>query len=135
MIVVDSGVLYALFDRSDDQHDRAKAFLAGNPAGLVTNVPVLTEVTYLLGHSVRDQCAFLNWAGEATTIDTETATDLPRIIEIMRKYSDLPADFADASLVALCERARTERIATLDGHFSVYRLATGKHLMNVLDVA
>lgn len=133
MIVVDSSVLYALFDRRDKQHERAKAFLMGSPAGLVTNVPVLTEVTYLLDHSVRDQCAFLTWAREGVAIDTETATDLLRITEIMTKYSDLPADFADASLVALCERAGIDSIATLDKDFEVYRLANRKRLVNVLD--
>jgi uncharacterized protein len=133
MIVVDSGVLYALFDQRDRQHERAKAFIASSPAALVTNVPVLTEVTYLLDHLVMDQCAFLKWAGEAIAIDTETATDLPRIIEIMRKSADLPADFADASLIALCERAGIDRIATLDRDFAVYRLRNRKRLVNVFD--
>ena len=52
-------------------------------------------------------------------IDGETAPDLPRIIEIMKKYADLPADFADASLVALCERRGIDTVATLDRHFDV----------------
>ena len=133
MIVVDSGVLYALFDPADGHHDRARSFLAGNPPGLVTNVPVLTEVTYLLDYSVGEQCAFLQWACEALTIDTGTATDLPRIVEIMGKYADLPADFADASLLALCERAGIDRIATLDRDFAVYRLRNRKRLVNVFD--
>jgi predicted nucleic acid-binding protein len=131
MIVVDSGVLYAFFDPTDGQHGLAKNFMAANPPGLVTNVPVLSEVAYLLDYSVRDQCAFLRWAGEALTIDNDTAADLPRIVNIMAKYADLPADFADASLVALCERAGIDRIATLDKDFEVYRLANRKRLVNV----
>jgi predicted nucleic acid-binding protein len=133
MIVVDSGVLYALFDPTDGHHDRARSFIAGSPPRLVTNVPVLSEVAYLLDYSVRDQCAFLQWAWEVITIDTETAADLPRIIEIMGKYADLPADFADASLLALCERAAIDRIATLDRDFAVYRLRNRKRLVNVFD--
>ena len=64
-------------------------------------------------------------------IDRLTAGDLPRIIEIMRKYSDLPADFADASLVAMCERRGITSVATLDRHFEVYRTRDRKRFRNV----
>ena len=64
-------------------------------------------------------------------IDRETAPDLPRIIEIMKKYSDLPADFADASLLAMCERRGIREVATLDKDFDVYRTADRKRLRNV----
>jgi predicted nucleic acid-binding protein len=40
----------------------------------------------------------------------------------MTKYSDLPMDFADASLVAVAERMGLSRVFTLDrSDFSVYR--------------
>jgi predicted nucleic acid-binding protein len=45
---------------------------------------------------------------------------------------DLPADFADASLVALCERRGIEHIATFDKDFLVYRMADNKSLTNVI---
>ena len=41
---------------------------------------------------------------------------------LMSKFSDLPMDFADASLVALAERLRLSRIFTVDlADFSIYR--------------
>jgi uncharacterized protein len=49
----------------------------------------------------------------------------------MNKYADLPADFADASLVAMCERRGIADIATLDTHFDIYRTADRKRLRNV----
>jgi predicted nucleic acid-binding protein len=55
----------------------------------------------------------------------------PRIVEIMRKYADLPADFADAALVAMCERRGIGSVASLDRHFDVYRTADRKRLRNV----
>lgn len=40
----------------------------------------------------------------------------------MASYGDLPADFADATLVTLAEEAHTYRVLTLDRRgFSVYR--------------
>jgi len=133
-VAVDSSVLYALFDQADKGHSRASAFLTRASQKLIANLPVLTEVVYLLDFSQVSQRAFLNFAQEALTIDQQTATDLPRIVEIMAKYADLPADFADASLVALCERQRITQIATFDKDFDIYRLADGKQLANVMEM-
>ena len=42
--------------------------------------------------------------------------------ELMRKYSDLPMDLADAALVRIAEREKCRKIFTLDrSDFSVYR--------------
>lgn len=131
-VAVDSGVLYALFDAADRQHRRASHFLERPNSSLVTNVPVLTEVMYLLRYSRTAQFAFLGFANEALEIDEHVASSLPRIIGIMAKYADLPADFADASLIAMCERRGIGDIATLDKDFDVYQLATGERLRNVL---
>ena len=49
----------------------------------------------------------------------------------MRKYADLPADLADASLVAMCERRGIAAVATLDQHFDVYRTVDRRRLRNV----
>ena len=80
---------------------------------------------------MRVQRKFLAWANETLTIE-HSAEDLPRIIEIMAKYEDLPADFADASLLALCERLNIQQIASFDGDFEVYRTKDRKRLKNVL---
>jgi predicted nucleic acid-binding protein len=130
-IVVDTGPLIALFDGSDRHHCDALAFVKRVEAKLIMNFPVATETTVKLGPSVETQTAFLGRASQALKIDNETALDLARIIELMTKYRDLPADFADASLVALCERLGTERIATLDRDFDVYRTAKRTRLRNV----
>lgn len=86
----------------------------------------------MLEHSKRSQLRFLQFAYRALAIDAETPGDLPRIIEIMDKYADLPADFADAALLAQCERTGIDRIATLDRDFDVYRMASGRPLVNVI---
>jgi len=120
-IVVDSGPLIALFDGSDAYHGRALTFIKGLTGTLVTNLPVVTEVVYMLDFSAQAQRDFLFWAEQALTIDTGTHIDFPRIRAILEKYADLPADFADASLVALCERLRTTRVASVDSDFTIYR--------------
>ena len=48
--------------------------------------------------------------------------DVPRMQELMRKYSGLPMDLADAALVRAAERERLRRIFTLDRrNFQIYR--------------
>ena len=53
---------------------------------------------------------------------TLDASDIPRMKELLRRYRDLPMDFADAALVRTAERDGLPRILTLDAHFHAYRL-------------
>ena len=129
-IALDSGPAYALFDRDDKHHRRAVEFISDlKPNSLVSNIAVLTEVCHLLGARAE---LFLRWADGAIELDTKTSSDLPRIRELIAKYRDLAPDFADVSLVALCERRHITRIATVDRRdFGTYRTREGKTLQIV----
>ena len=127
--LVDAGPLIALFEPSDDWHVVAKAFVRGNTSQLITNYPVLAEVAHVL--RPRNLRELLAWVNDALSIDVQTTDDLGRIIEILGKYEDLPADFADASLLALSERLGVDRIATFDSDFDIYRTKSRKRLVNV----
>jgi uncharacterized protein len=131
-IIVDTSPLVALFNRGDRYFDRCSRFFETARGPFVTNIAVITEATHLLKFSPAGVRDCLDWLQQSFEIDNATPADLPRILEVMSKYADLPADFADASLVALCERTGIELIATLDSDFDVYRLANGKPLINVL---
>jgi len=130
-IVVDAGPLIALFDRDDRHHRRAVEFVRDGRARLITNLPVLTEATFLLRFSVEAQRDLLWWAHKSLEIDQGTSADLPRIIALLEKYRDMPADFADASLVALAERLNVSRIASVDSDFTIYRLSDKRRFENV----
>lgn len=130
MIVVDAGPLIALFDGSDQHHAAAVRFIRDTRQPLVTNPAVLAEACWLLDFSVDAQMDCLNWANLALRIDEETGRDLARITAIIDKYRDLPADFADASLVALCERLNCFDVATVDSDFTVYRSASKRAFRN-----
>jgi len=126
-ILVDSGPLIALFDGGDKYHQAAVAFIKENKSQLITTLASVTETLHLLDYSCAAQIDFLSWldAG-AVTIESITIEDLPRIIELTRKYSDLPMDFADACLVLLAEKLHINNIATIDRDFDVYRTKQGK---------
>jgi len=132
-VLVDSGPLYALFDRDDAFNATARAWFAGNRRPLITNAAVITEVTYLLGRwcGVDHQLLFLEFLHQPGWLIEDLAPDLPRIRELIDRYRDLPADFTDASLVALSERLRCTEVATTDQRdFSVYRPAHVVRLRN-----
>ena len=131
-VAVDSSVLYALFDEDDGGHPSALEFLSSHRDELLTNMAVLTEVVYLLQWSGNKQREFLGFAASLLRIDRDTTDDLARIVDIMKKYDDLPASFADAALVAMCERTGIDCIATFDRDFDVYRLTNGRALLNVM---
>jgi len=95
-IVVDAGPLIALFDRDDRHHRRAVEFVKTHGSRLITNVPVLTEATFVLRFSVEAQKDLLWWARMALEIDQGTPSDLPRIIALLEKYRDMPAAFGGA---------------------------------------
>jgi predicted nucleic acid-binding protein len=129
---VDAGPLIALFDRDDRHHGRAVEFVRGNSSRLVSNLPVLTEATFVLRFSVDAQRDLLWWAQQALDLDHRTGADLPRIIALLHQYRDLPAAFADVSLIALAERLNLKRIASFDRDFFIYRLSGKRRFENVL---
>jgi len=130
-IVVDSGVFIALFDGSDKYHKQAVQCIKNLKGILHTNLAVITETVYMLDFSNQAQQDFLFWVYQSVKIDKETTFDIPRIINILHKYSDLPADFADASLIALCERLETSFVASVDNDFTIYRNAAKKPFKNL----
>ena len=135
-IVVDAGPLIALFKRSDRHHAAALAFLnRSESATLITNLFVVGEVAAMLSGRHADLVAGLNWVLSNVEIDPGTVADLPRAIAIVEKYKDLPADLANASLVALCERRGTHLVASVDRDFEVYRLARNKKFENLFFAA
>ena len=59
------------------------------------------------------------------------AADWDRMLELLPKYADLPMDFTDATLVALCERLGTRDIASVDSDFTVYRYRNRQSFRNL----
>ncbi|KAA6186078.1 pilus assembly protein [Thiohalocapsa marina] len=123
--------LNALFDGSVQFHTRDVSFMLGLRYPLVTDLPVITEVVYMLDFVPQAQRDFLFWAAGAVTIDTKTRGDLPRIRALLEKYSDLPADFADVSLVALCEHPWSTTVASESSDFTIYRMQDRKDFRNL----
>ena len=48
-VLLDTGIVYAYYDRSDAWHDRARAVVQEEERGLILPAPVVPEVDHLLG--------------------------------------------------------------------------------------
>lgn len=130
MILVDTGPLVALIDRNDRHHEICLGAAGGLPATLQTVWPSLTEAAHLLSeiHGGPFRLLDLLGSGRLQLLDLDI-DDVPRIRELMRKYSDLPMDLTDAALVRVSEREKIDTIFTLDRrHFSLYRPAHRRRL-------
>lgn len=124
-LLVDTGILYALADRRDAWHARARDYLRKHPQTLLAPVTVLPEVAYLLrerigGHA---EAAFVaSLANGEIGVEDLAESDLKRAESVMTVYDEL--GFVDASIVAMTERLKLSVLATTDRrHFGAVRPA------------
>jgi uncharacterized protein len=123
-MLLDTGVLVALLDRSEKNHERCVDFFKAFKGELFTTEPVLTETLWLLGSTIkaRQACIAFLLNGGATLVP-QSKESLSRASVLMEKYKDVPMDFADATLVSLAEETNAVEILTLDRRgFGTYRI-------------
>lgn len=131
-VLCDTGPLVALFDPKEAEHARCRATLKSLGCLLLTTWPVLTEVSHFL-EPLRQGQLWNFVIGGGVDIVSLLSSDLPRFRTLVSKYSHLPMDLADASLVVVAERLGISRIYTLDSHFRIYRL-NGTRPLEVVSV-
>jgi predicted nucleic acid-binding protein len=131
-ILIDSGPLIALFHSGDNYHKKIRDFLAKKKYLFVSTLAVFTEVSYFLNANIKAQRDFFEWVMyKGVIISDINQHDIPRIIELTEKYSDLPMDFADATLVITAEKTGIRQIISLDSDFEIYRLPGREKIHNV----
>ncbi|PZG51354.1 VapC toxin family PIN domain ribonuclease [Spongiactinospora gelatinilytica] len=133
MLICDTGPLYAVLNRKDEDHARCMRLFQSHPGPLVVPVPVLTEVCWLLEKRVgpEAEAAFLEAVADGElTMEGLQLGDIARMQALVVKYADFPLGAVDASVVAIAERLGTRQIATLDRrHFTAIRDSSGGHFV------
>ncbi|MBK9238396.1 MAG: PIN domain-containing protein [Rhodoferax sp.] len=136
MIAVDTGFLYALLDKRDAWHARAVVAAPTAQEGWVTTWPVLTEATHLMARRLgsRFAQALMDEVADGALLAWDVPKDqVARIPAMMQRYTSLPMDLADASLILLAEHLGHGRILTTDERdFGSYRWKSRKPFHNLL---
>lgn len=134
--VVDTGAVVALVNRADRHHAAAVEWFRSYRGLLLTTEAVITETAYVLAASRPHQRAALLWferARAAELLQVEPVSSYVALDDIIARYSTLPCDYADATLIELAERTGVTVIATIDQRdFSIYRLRGRKRFRIVL---
>ena len=123
-LLLDTGALVSLLDRSQKRHREFARFFGEWDQAVVSTEAVLTEATHLLGRleGGRQACVDFFLSGGALLVPA-TKASLRRARDLVTQYSDLPMDYADATLVVLAEELGTNLIFTTDRRdFRVYRV-------------
>ena len=126
--ILDTGPWVALIDRSESRHAECVQWLKNFSGRLYSTEAVLTEVLYLLNFSIIAQCAALDFVLESVVEIVPSGTkSLKKTKSLMKKYADLPMDFADATIVCLATDTGMQNIVTFDKKdFAIYKLSKKK---------
>ena len=131
-VLLDTGVIVALLDRSERNHTRCVEVIESVAAPLVTCEAVIAEACYLLRNLPGASDAVLdNIEAGVFEIPFRLVGASRSIRLLMKKYARIPMDFADACLVHLADELGIGRILTLDSDFRVYRWRK-KHAFELL---
>lgn len=124
-LVIDTGVLYAAFDRADADHGPCRELLESTQEMMLVPGATLPEVDYWMRMRLGSgaMVALLrDIHDDVFRIEDLEREDLDRVAEIVDRYSDMDVGFVDASVLAIVERLGEPKLATLDRrHFTAMR--------------
>ena len=111
-LLIDTGPFVAYLSRRDSSHKWATSAIDAVTSPTHTTSAVVTEVTHFV--SAEGTLAFARMLSGAGTVvqDFAQSADLGEATELMIKYSDVPMDYADATLLLLAERLGVYDILT-----------------------
>jgi predicted nucleic acid-binding protein len=129
VLVCDTSGLIAYFDAGDAHNAAVTAAVEADPGPFIVSPYVLAELDYLLAtrRGVNAQLAVLSeLTGGAWTLPCCEVDEIREASDVVERYRDQDIGIADASIVVLAGRFKTDRILTLDHrHFRVLRTLTG----------
>ena len=125
--LLDAGPLIAMLVKSDQWHGAIAPVWPTEAPRCLTVEPVIVEAT----HAVQ------RYGGNpARVLEFVISAEIPvfalhlllheQCVPLLRQYADVPMDYADATLLALADRLRLDRIFTTDRKgFRTYRGVRG----------
>jgi predicted nucleic acid-binding protein len=126
-VLIDTGVIVAILDRSEKQHSTCIETVHRVAAPLVTCEAVITESCYLLrGLRGASEAVMQNVVAGIFQIPFQVSSSANEVRRILKKYQDRRIDMADACLIHMAQEYDTSDILTLDSDFHFYRWGKNK---------
>ena len=126
-VLLDTGVIVALLDRSERLHRACAGAVRELKAPLITCEAVIAESCYLLRNlSGASEAVIENVAAGIFQIPFQLSRESSGVKQVLRKYRDRKIDLADACLIRLADEFGTADILTLDEDFLIYRWGKNK---------
>lgn len=118
--LVDAGFLVALLSRRDSLHRWAVTQAADHPPPWRTCEAVLSEAIHLLGARGAPAISGLLHR-RALIAGFNLDQDVEPVLQLLKKYADVPMSLADACLVRMTETLPDPVVLTTDSDFRIYR--------------
>ena len=122
-LILDTGPLYASLDRDDSAHRACRKLIESTSEPLVVPSPVLVEVDYWITQRLHAGVLLAlldDIDAGAYRVEDLRPDDYRRVRELCGRYADSDIGFVDAAVLAIVERLREPKLATLDlRHFSM----------------
>lgn len=116
-VILDTSIIYSLMDKDDSNHLIIKSFFQENNDFLyILPSTTIIEICYLVKTRLSPhlEIKFLEEINQNFNLEPIKDVDILRIIEILKKYDTLDIGYVDASIVAIAERLKLNKILTLD---------------------
>jgi len=122
-VILDTNIIFSMMDKDDREHLKIKSFFQENNDFLyILPSTTIIEICYLIRTKLSPhfEIKFLEEINQNFNLEPIRDEDILRIIEILKKYDTLNIGYVDASIVAIAERLKINKILTLDRkHFEV----------------
>lgn len=122
-VILDTNIIFSMMDKDDKEHIKIKSFFQENDDFLyILPSTTIIEICYLIRTRLSPhlEIKFLEEINQNFNLEPIKDEDILRVIEILKKYDTLNIGYVDASIVAIAERLKINKILTLDRkHFEV----------------
>ena len=122
VIIVDTGFLVALLNRTEQYNAWVKTQLNDISSPIITCEPVITEACFLLRKIHGGEKTILDFINsKKLQIPFKLDDESLFVQDLMERYKSVPMSLADDCLVRMTEIYPNSIILTLDSDFKIYR--------------
>ncbi len=121
-LIADTGVIVAFLDKRDFWNEWTNEQMRHLPIPFLTCEAVIVEACFLVAHLHNGkENVFKLVSSGVLQIEFSLQSEIESIETLMKKYKDVPMDFADACLVRMSELIENSVVLTVDSDFRIYR--------------